>query len=190
MSDHTSIHSQGQKNHTEDKRFCYIRWEAEGRLFANEAKRIPLLRTIGRAAKEEGLSVVAFCILDDSVHLLLYDKTPQKRNVQRKEPHLLQHAEVYPTGEAGRGCLIREESSGWNIGAGQEAARFASDIHMLAIRRDYVKDLNYYWFSSWQSYRGNYEWEFLDMQPLLEGISPDTEEALSRFRRLQKQKAK
>ncbi len=168
-----------------DCTFCYVSWEAAGRPFASEAKRIRLIRGLCMAAMYEGCSINAFIVLDDSIHLLLHAEN--KRALQSGYlPARLKNASAGCWPEEAEQQKLRESCSGWSIRAGQEAARFCCDIHMLALRRHYVEDLNDYWFSSWQTYRGWYIWFGLNMDPVLDGISADREEALAVFGRHQR----
>lgn len=54
-------------------------------------------------------------------------------------------------------------------------------IHMRPVELGYVKNVKDYWWSSFQTYRGTYEWKCLDISPMLAFFSDDEEQGRRLF---------
>ncbi len=169
--------------------FCYARLDTDERVFADEALRIRLVRTLGPAAAAQGCTVAAFCILEDSVHLLLHTDYPRRTRDRDAVHRMLTDQDLALPRKLREEGLLRERSTGWAIHNGEEAAHFCSDIHLTALRKGYASELNSYWFSSWQTYRGAYYWSGLRTESVLEAFSEDPKEAADLFRQYQKRQA-
>lgn len=54
-------------------------------------------------------------------------------------------------------------------------------IHMRPVELDYVKNVKDYWWSSFQTYRGAYDWKGLDISPMLAFFSDNEEKGRRLF---------
>lgn len=60
------------------------------------------------------------------------------------------------------------------------------DIHSLCLQKKCVRRLRDYWWSSYQTYRGNFEWNFINVAPILSELDSDAEGSRLAFQKLQK----
>ncbi len=171
--------------------YCYAYWQSDIPAFADEVHRYKFIQSLAPVTAQIGCQLVSFCLMADSIHLLLHTEAEDRFQHISCAQMICDSGALYlpDTLRKAPNHLIGQDS-GWTIHSGTEAKRFCSLIHLLPVRRGCVQDVNHFWFSSWQTYRGIYNWSGLQTHYILESIDHDPGKAIRLFRRYQKQELK
>ncbi len=129
--------------------------------------------------KEERISVMAFSILDAEAHFLLQGRGTQE--TKEAASKMLKNCKNFLKEE---GLSLREaEISCREIKGKKEVQQLCRYIHRTPLESGCVKQMRDYWWSSYQTYRGGYQWPGLDERSLLSYFSDDPLKSRTTFLR-------
>ena len=111
--------------------------------------------------------ILAFSLLDDRFDLLV-----RNPDYFRKESSL--HSDF----EVSINCS--------SIHDGGSLIETCLDIHALCMKENYVERLKDYWWTSYQTYRGEYDWKFVDVSDVLKRLDDKPEESRLALQKLQR----
>lgn len=152
-------------------------------LFENEAYKKKMLDVVAEVQKVSELRVMAYCVLDNEVHLMVKGENYRqaKEGLDRMKKGFEQV--LFPEGK--RTCryslwknsLIREIPVEWK--AIQQCIR----LHMLPVKHHLVSRPEDYWWCSYSDYLGR-EWMSLtDTEILLSWVDGNQRKAVKDFRK-------
>ena len=197
--------------------FFYLASQADQKIMANDADKYLFLQYIGAESIHYGIAIHSFILLDDQAHLVVGRRgglwgEEQVRVFQEKmftgfireqAEQAFQKNRFTKTDDVireQRACgfyspeendiRYHEERTCMALPEYEEALHYCMRIHLLAVRKGYVSGINDYWWSSYQTYRQNYDWPFVSTNPILSRLASDTEEAGRIFRKLQRSEAR
>lgn len=169
------------------KKVYYYVLEGNCYAFADERTRMLLLELIGEVQKDAGWQIYAFCITNEALHFVAEAKSLAQ--IERDFQYIVKLFH-------GR---CRKRLPGWwseavSISAGrgrclktdQEITESCCLIHRLPLEYEYVKHLGDYWWSSYITYAGIYEWQLVDCSFLMQYFSGEPSKArraLKKFHR-------
>lgn len=137
--------------------------------------------------KEDWGSVLAFTVLDDEVHFLLQIKKTAEESSEQTAERILEQWSNYL--EKMHKFQQNPELFLEGIEQEEQMLKICKEIHQLAVNQGYVKERKDYWWSSFQSYRGVYSWEKVDVQPILSCFSEDLSKARIMFQRFHRKES-
>lgn len=160
----------------ESERVYYHVLEGSRFIFADEINKKKLLDIVLDVQKREEWRIHAFCLTDDSAHFVT--ETTRSglcrgmADASREYLHEFRKRTTLP-GDMEPGLYAggtRELDSLQNI------AFCCREIHRLPLERGYVRRLDDYWWSSYITYAGIYDWAMVDCRTVLVYFSanPDT----------------
>lgn len=160
------------------KRVCYYVMEGTRYIFADERNKKKLLDFVREVRDAEEWSIYAFCVTDDRAYFII--EAPQEnsvlagmRGVMESYLHMFRAAPWNPRGFAAH-LTGRVET---RLGSLQEIAAYSRWIHRLPVEMGYARALRDYWWSSYITYLGIYDWRMVDERVVLLYFSIDTDEA-------------
>lgn len=157
---------------------AFLRFET--RILADEKDKKKFLDFALKCQKKEPFSILAFAVLDDSFHALL--SVRETADPETAADARVRSWEAFLTG----GSLKKMENvqcASEKIGQWEDLPEVCRQIHMLPIVCGYAKQLRDYWWSSYQTYRGWYQWKNLDTVPVLACFGKDEKKSRMLFRR-------
>lgn len=120
-----------------------------------------------RSQGEPDISILSFVVLDDEVHFLfglIREKTDSKSAIYATMKNYREFLEK-------EHCQANDRNSKKIALEAVEGREKILDtcrkIHLLPVERGYVNRAKDYWWSSFQSYRGTYQWKGIDTFPIL-----------------------
>ena len=171
------------KNKGVERTVCSYVLKGEKNCFADERIKWHLLDTIGEMSKQLEWEIYAFCLTDEEAYFIIEARQTEKTEVClcTAADRILNAfwADIYGYSYS-PGCFM--ESSAQQLGALSDIAECCRRIHRLPLLKGYVSNLNDYWWSSYNTYVGSYEWKFMNSRIVLLHFSADYEEAVCRFR--------
>lgn len=151
-------------------------------LLADERDKKKFLDILFTIEKEEGWLIYAFCLTDDCAYFVIEaDGTGSvRRGVQRAANRFLSRYRadsLHPDRREAvlKSDTLRELDSLWEIAA------CCRQIHRIPLEKGYVSRLNDYWWSSYITYAGEYEWDLVDCRILFLYFSANPEVAKRRL---------
>lgn len=192
------------QNRKKIRKVFYHVLEGSPYLLADERDKRRLLDILFDIEREEGWLIYAFCITDDSAYFIIEadGSGTVRRGMQRLACRFQQPvragqrpkgrpAKEYPQGgfslkdrppeDRPEVCLsirtLRELSSL------SEIASCCRQIHRLPLEEGYVSRIGDYWWSSYITYTGEYNWALVDCQVVSLYFSADPDVARSRLRK-------
>lgn len=173
----------------EDVQVYYTYIKFRQKLLAEETEKYRFLRMLVQVLRERRISVFAFVLLDDEIHFLVG---------LRKEPgsvflellsELLGVEIMNSSCEFGKedqellrlcreNCCIPVEQE-------QQFLELVRQIHALPVKAQYVGSVRDYWWSSYQTYRGAYQWQCLEENYVLNCFSLEPERGRQLFMKFQ-----
>ena len=157
------------------------------KVLADERDKKKFLDFVLRLQQEQKFYIYAFCILDNEIHFLL----GVQEDEGAKAEVILRDMENWYISYAAEQQFPRRQRYRVNkhiceLKDMEEMMAVCARIHSLPIAQKYAKDLRNYWWSSYQSYRGVYEWPGVDWQSLLLYLDDNVQKARQQFFRLQR----
>lgn len=163
---------------------CCYAWDSVYPVFADERVKWHLLKGIEKLQNLEGWVIYGFCLTDESAYFITEAEDPETvqrrllatmRQVLQEQVHF-----VFPgaTAEQGGFGVCRRQV----LDSLPQIAQKCRQIHRIPLGKGYVTNLNDYWWSSYNTYVGTYEWPFVNSRFLLLHFSEDYERAVCRFR--------
>lgn len=177
----------GQTNMSNQKQARKVYFHVlEGSRFiiADERNKKRLLDIVLDIQRQEEWAIYAFCVTDDSAFFVTEASCSSSigRGAGRMAEQFLEKCRgtlpqlsgITPTVHPG----VLEE-----LNTLQEVAGRCRWIHRLPLDKGYVVRMIDYWWSSYITYMGQYDWEMIDCHVLTEYFSMDPEAARFRLRR-------
>lgn len=161
---------------------CYV-LKGMHLLFSDERIKWHLLKHVEMIQKQERLDIYAFCLTDDEAYFIAEGRCPKhiQQRLQDAAYQVFERPEFADWLCRGRkNCFA--ESVPEVLGSLAAIAERCRQIHRLPVQKGYVSRLNDYWWSSYNTYVGTFEWKFMNIHILLMYFSADYEEAVCRFR--------
>ncbi len=169
---------------------CYasVRWD--NKFLADEREKKGFLDLLPLLQQEYAFQVYAFAVLDEEVHLLL-GSSGEILCEELMRTVIIRYRVLRQEKESAEGRVL-EETYEYPQGA-LKVLQACQQIHMRPVTLGYVNQLKDYWWSSFQTYRGVYEWKFLNIYPILQMLDSDEKQGrrlfLQRHRRLKPEAA-
>lgn len=118
--------------------------------------------------------VYAFCVLDDRFRLLAGGLDVKSRTIRRMVSASMEHFErqeemigeygCVPSGTQIRANILRIEDE-------TDALAVMRYIHLTPLTEGYTISASDYWWTSYRTYRGHYNWTLLDTAPVMRYLS-------------------
>ncbi len=164
------------------RKIYYQALEGSRYLLADERDKKKLLDILFAVEKEEEWLIYAFCLTDDGAYFVVEASgvSSVRRGAWRAAGEFLGRYRANSSHPRGRETFLRgdtpkELDSLWEI-----AAR-CRQIHRLPLEKGYVSRLDDYWWSSYITYAGEYDWKMVDCRILSLYFSADPEVARRRL---------
>jgi len=183
--------SQPQSGCEEDAGYYYHMTLKTGRrIFADEVDKQQLLSIVDRHTLAYGCTVIGFVLLDDRLDLLVRTERMTIRPDRGMIRDILEGFTDYFDERyhwPGRSAdTLQEQVACYGVRDLDDAAECCRQMHNLPREEGYARTLQDYWWSSFQSYRGQYQWSFVQPERILHQFSDNDAEARKRFIRFQK----
>ena len=176
----------------------YVSIAVDLKIFSDEVDKFRLLQIIRESEEERKYSLLAFNVLDDEVEMVLQLQELAEIAEEGKDDMVQQRLTgivhnlcndfltYYRERWDRAGEQVRERVSWENIGDTVSMVKYCTDIHMRPLKEGYAEHLADYWWSSYQTYRGNYNWHVMDIQPVDLCFSVNLAKGNDAFLRLQR----
>ncbi len=153
-------------------------------VFADERNKKRLLDIVAELQQKHQLMIYAFCLTDDSAYFILeaagrYSLEHMTREAAVRFRRQCRYGR--PPGWSGGRGLPRYSAS--ELGSLREIVVRSREIHRIPLEQGYVRCIGDYWWSSYISYTGSYDWDLVDCRILLLYFSADREVARQRLER-------
>ena len=151
-------------------------------IFENEWDKKIYLNAMEEAGSLLRIEVFAFCLLDDRLRLLTGGTDVKSRTVRRLVRAALEHFErgaeligemdAVPAGLAVRANVLRIENE-------TDALAVLRYIHLTPYSEGYTISAQDYWWTSYSTYRGHYNWTLVNTAPVMRWLSLHDSRAVS-----------
>ncbi len=163
----------------------YTSLRTEKPVFADEADKYHFLAMLGRISQVYGVHADGFCLLDNTVHLLMdTGSTGLTAGAILRECFEENYVDYYQRTH-GDSRKIKCESECELIWGKAEAIGCLGWLHILPVSRGITRRADDYWWTSWQTYRNHYIWDFVDSGRPLSLLSEDRDMAMRQLRKKQ-----
>lgn len=166
-------------NQSTSRKVCYHIMEGSRYIFADERNKKKLLDIILAVQRAEGWRIYAFCITDDRAYFMVEasGKKAVLAGMHRAEELFLQvlcRSDWNPEGIAvpELSGSVRKE-----ILSLEDIALCCRKIHRIPLEEGYVHRIMDYWWSSYVTYIGDYDWKLVDCHVLFLYFSVDVDAA-------------
>ena len=156
------------------KEIYYTDLKVSAEVFANEWDKQILLNSLERLRKLCDFELYAFCVLNDSIRLLIGGSRLKASGVRHMLATLLERYDnrtdqigeydLLPPGMMARACVVRIEGE-------QNAIDVLRFIHLTPSSEGYSLSAGDYWWTSYSTYRGHYNWTLLKIAPVMRYLS-------------------
>lgn len=157
--------------------------EGSSFLLADERDKWKFLESIKSIQQKKALDIYAFCLTDSSAYMVM--ETSSIAEIQKLLVQILEYVGE-TSAHAGllqdRGAIIQKSASK-ELKTLQDVVRTCMHLHRKPLEYGYVSRIADYWWSSYISYMGIYQWVQVNCHPVSLYFSADPEEARNRFRR-------
>lgn len=153
-------------------------------IFSDERSKKKLLDLVFDLYRQQGWRLYAFCITDSKAYFLSATDgcSDYGENMQRTISEFLgwdaRTADIW-NGDSPTLQLDAVQ----RVNTMDEILYCCRVIHRLPLELNYVKQIQDYWWSSYNTYTGNFDWCAVDCRRILEYFDTDPETAVSRLRR-------
>ena len=154
-------------------------------IFSDERNKKRFLDVVAETQGKEEWQIYAFCIMDEQAYFII--EAPCQEIVL-DGMHRAERSYVYLYHQApGRfGCIpvpaFGEEITA-ELGSLDEIADSCRQIHRIPLEKGYVHRISDYWWSSYMTYIGNYDWKIVNCRNLLSYFSENEETARRKLQR-------
>lgn len=152
-------------------------------IFADEVNKKKLLDIVLDVQRQENWHIYAFCLTDDSAYFVTETTDCAlfggMESISEKYLTFCRRCPLY-AGSAEwelRECFTKE------LQTPDEIASYCRKIHRLPLENGYVMHLGDYWWSSYITYTGIYDWDMVDCRTLLVYFSADQDTARRKLKR-------
>lgn len=162
--------------------YCAIlRGKSKKHIFEEEIQKKKMLDVVVNIQSSMGFRILAYCILDDEMHLIL--ENGDMDNILSGIAKIQEQYEAncpgrikMGQGKLWRNYIIREISVEWR------AVRCCIGIHVLPVKRKLVSRPEDYWWCSYRDYMGRKWLNLTDTEILLSWIDGDVRKATKIFK--------
>ena len=163
----------------------YTSLKTEKLVFSDEADKFHFLAMLGRTTQIYGIHADGFCLLDNKVHLLMdTGSTGMTAGAILRECFEENYVDYYQQ-KYRTNRILRSESECEPILGDYEAIRCLGRLHILPVSCGIARRADDYWWTSWQTYRNRYIWDFVDSGRPLALLDEDRERAMRQLRKRQ-----
>ncbi len=167
----------------------YIYMKFCQKILAEETEKYCFLRRLVQAQREWPISVFAFVLLDDEIHFLAGIRKENGTFFLELLSELVNAKTTKRCGEFGKEAqefmeVCREKHS-IPVECEDSFLELVRQIHALPVKERYVSSVRDYWWSSYQTYRGAYQWQCLEENSVLNCFSPEPERGRQLFLKFQ-----
>ncbi|MCD7715197.1 MAG: hypothetical protein LUI39_01930 [Lachnospiraceae bacterium] len=143
--------------------YCYT-MKGNHCLFADEIVKKHLIDRVGEIRLRDGWFLYAFCIMDDAAYFVIGANqiTQVVRELQAAVQKQLGENDGADEGRLRRNTRIELSCHIRKLGTLLQIADCCRKIHRIPLELGYVSRLEDYWWSSYPSFAGLYEWDSLD----------------------------
>ena len=152
--------------------YADAKWNRD--VFANEWDKKNYLNAMEEAKTLLRIEIFAFCLLDDRIRLLAGGKDVKSRMVRRlvtaamerfeRDTELSGEANPVPAEMMIRANILRIEDE-------KDAMSVLRYIHLSPFSEGYTISAQDYWWTSYSTYRGHYNWTLLNPTPVMRYLS-------------------
>lgn len=188
-----------------DTHICYavLRGRSNQQLFEEEARKMKLLDVTADVRQSMGVQVLAYCVLDNEVHLVLEMGQMQDADsfltkiISEYERRCLSNTGgfsgdtvreglAYMAPAAAKNCF--RQSTVRELKDVQSAARYCMKLHLMPVREGIVANPEDYWWCSYLDYLGRNWLPVTSTWQILKEYSADLTRAVKLFKkRVQKE---
>lgn len=168
----------------EDTQICHaiLRGKSNLHLFEEEIQKMKILDAAEKSKREQQTQVLAYCVLDNEVHLLV-----RTRVTGETESFLEQIRNRYqtalPEDSGTKGKSIFKKDSFNEVKNIESAAQCARKLHLLPVKCKVTERPEDYWWSSYTDYMGRKWIGLADTGELLHRYGQDARKAAASMRR-------
>lgn len=154
-------------------------------IFADERNKKKLLDIIFHIQLAEGWHIYAFCITDDHAYFIIeaasgasvYDGMRQAADIYLQFCQNALWNQPHFAAEKLSGSTVKE------LRSLQDIADCCRQIHRIPLEEGYVSHISDYWWSSYITYIGNYDWKMVDCRVFFLYFSMDADTARRKLQR-------
>ena len=173
-----------------NNRYFYYVLQGSSLLLADERNKKKFLDFLAEEQQVINLRVHAFCVTDESIHMVAECASAGilswcMENVSARFMAACQ--EYLPVVNGNLPWLTEWENR--ELEDHSEIAMICRKIHLLPVEYGYTSQPMDYWWSSYLSYMGGYDWGMLDCNALLLYFSSNVETARTRMRRFHRKQS-
>lgn len=143
-------------------------------ILANEWDKKIFLTSLENAGALLRTQVYAFCVLNDRIRILSGGKDVKSRTVRRvlvtaferfeRETELIGEKNLFSPGTTVHAKILRIDDE-------KDAVAVLRYIHLTPFSEGYTICAQDYWWTSYSTYRGHYNWTLLDTAPVMRYLS-------------------
>lgn len=143
-------------------------------ILSNEWDKRIFLTSLEEARTLLRIEIYAFCVLNDRIRVLAGGKDVKSRTVRRllavaleryeRETELIGEKDPIPAGTIIRANVLRIEDE-------NDAVMALRYIHLSPFSEGYAISAQDWWWTSYSTYRGHYNWTLLDTAPVMRYLS-------------------
>lgn len=155
-------------------------------ILADERDKKTLLDIVLGIQLTENFKLYAFCITNETVCMLLggAGKTMINTGIRKViagfTAHRVKGNQIPRASRAEETLVVIEKKL---LRSEPEIKERCREIHQLPVEKGYVTNIRNYWWSSYRTYLGYYNWSQVDCSVILQMFSTDREAAGKQFRR-------
>lgn len=160
------------------RKIYYQTLEGSHCLLADERDKRRFLDILFAVEREEEWLIYAFCLTDDGAYFVIEagGVSSVRRGVMRAANEFLSRYRADLPRQGARETFLRSENPK-ELDSLWEIAACCRQIHRLPLEKGYVSRLDDYWWSSYITYAGEYDWKMVDCRIFLLYFSANPEVA-------------
>ncbi len=172
-----------------DTNVYFIHFKCGSKVLVDETKKKEFLDLFLRCYLNDKFRIFAFSVLDREIYLLAgwtEGEDASDSRVADAELAVLRRCwEYFTIWDPSVRERPAEENGGYaRIRTMEDMLKACRYIHLIPITEKYASEISGYWWSSFQAYRGTYEWRYVETEPLLEYLDWDIDYARRLFIKL------
>lgn len=158
-------------------------------IFSDERNKRRFLDVVAEMQRKGDWCIYAFCIMDEQAYFVIEATARDQIRAKMRQVEVM-YVRLYhqiPELFCRVGAPFFWEAVTKELESSDEVAGYCRFIHRIPLEKGYVRRVGDYWWSSYVTYMGNYEWKIVDRRMLLSYFSPDEETARRKLQRYHKQ---
>lgn len=171
------------------KKICYHIMKGKRYIFADERNKKKLLDIVLDIQMAEGWHIYTFCITDDCAYFIVEasSKASVLQGMSRAADSYLSFCKNTRWNQGRFAAEKLSGSTAKELRSLQDIAALSRKIHRIPLEEGYVSRIGDYWWSSYITYMGSYEWKMVDCHVLFLYFSMDIEIARHRLQQYHRQ---